>query len=162
MAVFCPYKADVVLYLECQECKNKSDCSTDNVFALLVAGSRTVTDKKMMYRHLDKLLSVAKDKYKYILIVEGGAKGADSIAGEYARDRGYLLKVMPADWDKNGKAAGFIRNKAMHELIARYEHRGCVLFWDGKSKGTAHNFGLAEKYKTTIRIIRTDKQEETK
>ena len=68
-----------------------------------------------------------------------------------------VLKVMPADWDKNGKAAGFIRNKAMHELIARYEHRGCVLFWDGKSKGTAHNFGLAEKYKTTIRIIRTDK-----
>ena len=24
MAVFCPYKADVVLYLECQECKTKA------------------------------------------------------------------------------------------------------------------------------------------
>ena len=157
MTVFCPYKAEQVLYPECQECESRSFCSSENIFALLVAGSRSVTDEKLVYTCLDRLLSNVKNKYDKVLIVEGGARGADEIAGRYARERGYLLKVMPADWNKYGKAAGYIRNKSMHELIAKYKHRGCVLFWDGKSKGTQHNFELAETYKTAIRIIRTDK-----
>jgi hypothetical protein len=30
--------------------------------------------------------------------------------------------------------------------------RGVVAFWDGQSKGTAHNFELAIKYNTPIKI----------
>ena len=154
MSVFCPYKADMVLYLECQECEYKGCCKADDFFALLVAGSRGIANKEEIYNHLDKLLSKVKNRCKYIIIVEGGADGVDTIAGEYAKEREYLLRVMPADWIKHGKSAGYIRNKAMHELIANYKQRGCVLFWDGKSKGTAHSFELAKKYKNPIRAIR--------
>ena len=154
MAVFCPFKAERALYLECQECENKTSCNDEDIFALLVAGSRSITNKKLIYERLDKLLSVARNQYSKILIIEGGAKGVDEIAGEYAKDKGYLLKIMPADWSKYGKAAGYIRNKSMHELLAKYKHRGCALFWDGKSKGTQHNFEISRTYETALRIIK--------
>ena len=45
----------------------------------------------------------------------------------------------------------------MHKFLSEYQFRGCIAFWDGKSKGTAHNFSLVKKYDTPIRIIRIDK-----
>lgn len=120
-------------------------------FYLLVAGSRTFNDFSLMESKLDKLLSNVSDE---IVIVSGGARGADRLAERYARSKGYELKVFNADWNRFGKSAGFKRNVQMHQFIAESEHRGCACFWDGKSRGTAHNFKLAEQFKTPLRIIR--------
>lgn len=45
------------------------------------------------------------------IIVSGGCKtGADRFAETIARDMGITIIIHHANWDKNGKQAGFIRN----------------------------------------------------
>jgi hypothetical protein len=46
-------------------------------------------------------------------IVHGNCRGADRIAGELAKERGLVVKQYPANWNKNGQAAGPIRNSLM-------------------------------------------------
>lgn len=49
-------------------------------------------------------------------IVEGGAKGADSIAATWAKSIGLEVHEIKADWNKFGRAAGAIRNRQMLKL----------------------------------------------
>lgn len=121
-------------------------------FGLLVAGSRTFDNYQMLSSTLDKLLSNKQDSK--IVIIEGEARGADTLAKKYAEEKGYEVRPFPADWNGWGKRAGYMRNVEMHDALAKYEDRGCVCFWDGQSKGTKHNFLLAYKRNTPIRIIR--------
>lgn len=86
-----------------------------------------------------------------VLIVSGGAKGADSLAERYAKEMHFPLIVFPAEWDKYGKSAGYKRNELMHQYISHFKKRGCAAFWDGVSKGTASNFSLAKKYGNDIK-----------
>lgn len=122
------------------------------MFYCLVAGSRTITDYNYVKETLDYFLQNKSE----ITIISGGARGVDSLAERYARERNYGLKIFPADWDRYGKQAGYIRNDEMHKYISQFSDRGIVAFWDGKSKGTAHNFGLATKYDTPIKIVRME------
>lgn len=121
----------------------------ENTFACLIAGSRTFDDYDLLKEKMDNFLQ-NKDN---VLIISGGARGTDSLAERYAKEKGYSLKVMPADWKKHGKSAGYKRNTAMHDMLKEYPNRTCVLFWDGKSKGTQHNIPLAKKRNTPIRIV---------
>lgn len=124
------------------------------VFALLVAGSRTFHDAMTMESVLNNLLSVKAVTHD-IIIVEGAARGADSLAREYAEHHGYQVKEFKAQWVVNGqrdRAAGFKRNRVMHEFLKDYEERGCVCFWDGTSTGTADNFKLCKEFNTPLRV----------
>ena len=121
-------------------------------FYLLVAGSRGFDNYGLLKKRLDHLLQ--NHTNDEIHIVSGGARGADSLAEQYARERGYQMHVFPADWNKFGKSAGYRRNEQMHRFIIQFPKRGCVCFWDGESKGTQHNFQLCEKYDTPLRIVR--------
>lgn len=47
------------------------------------------------------------------LVIHGGARGADSMAGEWARSRGIACVVFEANWAAEGRSAGPIRNKRM-------------------------------------------------
>ena len=123
-----------------------------NEFFCLIVGSRTFSDYDLLAEKTDKLLQ--NKQGKDITIITGGAKGADEKAEKYAKERGYRLIVMPADWCGDGKSAGFKRNVRMHEFISKKEDRGVIAFWDGKSKGTQHSFELAEKYGNPIRVVR--------
>ena len=126
------------------------------MFYCLVAGSRGFNDYNRMKQELDAFLP----KYEEITIVSGGARGADTLAERYAKERGCLLVVIKADWDKFGKSAGYRRNEAMHDYIKQFENRACVCFWDGTSKGTQHNFGLAEKNHTQLLICKYNSEGE--
>lgn len=75
---------------------------------VLVCGSRDWTDKDAIYRAIRSVPGVSA-------ILHGGARGADRIAGEYARDHGILEEVYPADWTHLGRSAGPIRNQHMLE-----------------------------------------------
>lgn len=137
-----------------------------NPFYCLVVGSRDFNDYSLMCEKLDFIL---KDK-KYVVIVSGGAKGADSLAERYAKEHGYELKVFEAKWNdieglpesaigyRNGipyrKRAGYERNEEMHRFISvpSGHARVVVAFWNGSSKGTAHNFELATKYNNPIEV----------
>jgi hypothetical protein len=124
-----------------------------SAFYCLIVGSRTFTDYEFMKRKTDYLLQ----NYQDIVIVSGGAKGADALAKRYALERNYKYVEFPANWDTYGKSAGYIRNEQMLKFVSTYQCRGCIAFWDGKSKGTKHNFSLAKKYNTPIKIVRIDK-----
>lgn len=68
------------------------------------------------------------------MVIEGGAKGADTIAYDESERIGMVVQVYPARWDLYGRAAGPIRNHAMLE-----ENPDLVLAFHSditKSKGT--------------------------
>src|SRR5579859_6662892 len=48
-------------------------------------------------------------------LIHGGAAGADTLAGKWAKEAGIPCDVFPAEWDKYGRAAGHIRNSHMLE-----------------------------------------------
>jgi hypothetical protein len=73
---------------------------------VLVCGSRNWTNVAAIRRELSKL---PKDSE----IVHGGARGADRIAGKIASELGLQVSVFYADWERHGRAAGFVRNGQM-------------------------------------------------
>lgn len=146
MAKYCIAKDGPALYLDCQECDDR----TCEAFFCLVVGSRGFNDYELMKRKLDSLLA----HQSKIVIVSGGARGADSLAERYAKERGYELEVYPANWKLHGNRAGYIRNEQMHKRISNAAKRGVVAFWDGQSKGTAHNFQLCQKYDNPLRLVK--------
>lgn len=95
---------------------------------LIIAGSRTL-------EQCGSLISVAIHYFGLTPteVVCGGAKGVDESGAAWALRNGTVVHDMPAKWDKHGKAAGPIRNKAM----AKYAD--CLLLiWDGESRGSAN------------------------
>ena len=100
------------------------------MFKVIIAGSRTFDDYKLLCDYVDYKLSKIDEQ---IEIVSGGARGADALGERYAHDKGYSLHVFPADWDYYGKRAGYLRNIQMAEYAD-----ALLAFWDGKSKGTKH------------------------
>jgi hypothetical protein len=76
---------------------------------VLVCGGRDFSDSAWAYEILDAF----KAKKGLDVLVQGGARGADQLASEWANDRGIPQKIYPADWQKHGKGAGPIRNQQM-------------------------------------------------
>jgi len=77
---------------------------------ILVTGSREFSSLEIA----SAALSEARWHFGSILtVVHGGARGADRILAAMAQEFGFDVEAHPADWQANGKAAGFIRNQAM-------------------------------------------------
>jgi hypothetical protein len=114
---------------------------------LAVVGSRTFNDKAMLKEFLDKNY----DRIK--IIVSGGAKGADTLATEWAAENGVPYLVFPALWyDRQtgllNRGAGFKRN---WDIV---EHSDTVVaFYDGLSKGTANTISIAKQLNKPLIII---------
>ena len=113
-------------------------------FALLIAGSRTYSNYAEFSRITDRMLSLVQDKYE-ILIIEGEASGADSMARRYAQEHKYRLAPFPADWDTYGRSAGYLRNEQMADELTLYSKSAALYFWDGESRGTKHCIGEIKK-----------------
>lgn len=116
-------------------------------FKIVVAGGREFTDFDKLTYVMDKLLINKRTDHK-IIIVCGGARGADALGKQYAELRGYDVLLMKADWDKFGKSAGYRRNDDMAKVS-----QATVAFWDGKSRGTSHMIDLTKKYKRQLRVV---------
>ena len=81
-------------------------------------------------------------------IVSGGAIGIDSCAAEYAKKNGLRLTVFLPQYERYGRAAPIMRNKAIVEYADKI-----VAFWDGRSKGTLSVIKYAEKARKPCEII---------
>lgn len=112
---------------------------------LAVVGSRSFRD----YTDLEKTLSFIHKKVPITRIISGGAKGADSLAEQWARENSVDTQVFIPDWETYGKRAGFLRNKQ----IVDYSE-AVVVFWDGKSKGSQHSMKLAKEQGKSVLIRR--------
>lgn len=102
---------------------------------ILVTGSRDWDNRNYIEM---VLLSYAHDP---VTIVEGGARGADSIAATFAESQGWTVETWIAQWEVYGRSAGFIRNSSMVESGADI----CVAFIKNNSKGATMCADLAEK-----------------
>ena len=74
------------------------------------------------------------------VIIHGGAKGADTVADDWAVTNFLTPEVYHADWGTHKRAAGIIRNAEM----LRDGKPGLVIAAKG-GNGTAHMVSIAEK-----------------
>lgn len=101
-----------------------------HVKKVLVAGTRTFSDYDLLAKRLD----VATFWFSDVVLVSGGAKGADRLAERWAYSKKYTVVQFIPDWTRHGKAAGPIRNQEMVDYV---KDGGVAIFlWDGKSPGT--------------------------
>jgi hypothetical protein len=113
---------------------------------ILVTGSREFTSELLAYAIVYDLM----DEFgKDIVLVHGNARGADKLMAYSAGLLDLETESHPADWEKHGKAAGFIRNKEMVDAGAEV----CIaLLVDGEPcRGTRHCAGLAEETGIPVR-----------
>lgn len=75
---------------------------------VLVCGSRDYHDRDTLFATLDRLVIENIE-----VVIEGEARGADTLAREWAEARNIPVLKYPADWGSYGLAAGPIRNKQM-------------------------------------------------
>ena len=107
----------------------------------IVAGSRDFTDYDLMCKILDSHLEITE-------VVCGMSYGADLLGADWANEHGIPVKCFPADWDKYGPDAGYIRNAEM----AKYSN-GLIAFWNGRSTGTSDMIKLARLYRIKINVV---------
>ena len=76
---------------------------------VIVCGGREFADQELLFGVLDSIHSTSP----ITLLIEGGARGADSLANLWARQRKIPFHTEHAKWQKYKRAAGPIRNNAM-------------------------------------------------
>ena len=125
---------------------------------VLICGDRDWTEKYPIYLTIEALYKKHGDN---LVIINGLARGADSIADEIARKflpDGNVLGF-PADWTKYKKAAGPIRNKQMliegqPDLVIAF-HQNIE-----ESKGTKNMVEQSRKASVPVVILRSQEEAE--
>jgi hypothetical protein len=122
---------------------------------LIVAGSRTFDDFKLLCKKLDALTAKAKK----VILIHGGAPGADRLSEEWFRKRWKqdqekfkTYEIHHPDYEKYpAKVAPIKRNSSM---VRSAGEKGCLAaFWDGKSHGTRDIIMKARKAGLQVRVI---------
>lgn len=121
---------------------------------IIVAGSRnfgaidsSTEDKwRFVWAHLDAAWGSRPDNPT---LVSGGATGIDRCGELWAESRKVPVLQMPANWSRYGNIAGPIRNEEMATIADR-----CIVFWDGKSRGSKNMIDIALKRGLHLTVIR--------
>jgi len=131
--------------------KNEIKCIEKLTFNIAIIGSRSFDDKI----YLEYQMNQIKNEYKNhkLKIVSGAARGADKMGEEWAKRNKIETLIFPANWEKYGKRAGYIRNE---DIISNADL--VISFWDGKSSGTKHSQELAKKNGKDLRIFMYPKE----
>lgn len=121
---------------------------------ILCCGDRNWDDYNLIAKTLQPFLLSMPDEYPstFITIIEGDAKGADRMAGTYAKAWGLSLEVYPADWKTYRKAAGVIRNQ---QMLDEGKPDKVIAFHDDieHSKGTKDMVSRARKAGIPVQIV---------
>ena len=110
---------------------------------VIIAGGRNIIEYSLL------LDAVENAKFEITEIVSGGARGVDEMAMNYATLNDIKFTEFKADWDKNGLAAGPIRNR----LMADYAD-ALIAIWDGSSSGTKNMINEATKRGLKVHVQR--------
>ena len=102
---------------------------------VIICGARDWDEPERIHERIAQLSHT-------VLIVTGGAKGADTIADESAKNLGFDRIICPANWTRCGRGAGPIRNRRMLDL---FEPELVIAFRRKESKGTANMLEQAKK-----------------
>ena len=113
----------------------------------IIAGSRSIKDLKV----LEKAIQVQRMSGlgNITEVVCGCATGVDFLGQLWAKANNIPIKQFPADWNKHGRGAGFIRNIEM----AKYADV-LLAIWDGESKGTQHMIRTATAQGLEVHVFK--------
>lgn len=109
---------------------------------VLVCGSRYFNDKELMEDVLKQ--------YVISEIIEGEARGADSLAREYGERHRIPVRPFPALWGKHGRAAGPIRNA---QMLAEGHPDRVIAFRGVNSRGTQNMIDQSRKAGIPVDVI---------
>jgi hypothetical protein len=107
-----------------------------------VVGSRNFNDYEKLKQTLDQTPDITR-------IISGGAKGADALAEQWAKEKGIEIVVYKPDWAKYGRGAGVVRNRLIIE-----DCDYCIAFWDGVSNGTKSSIEHSKKMHKRLLVVR--------
>ena len=110
-------------------------------YVIAVTGGRDYQNRQVVYDTLDEY----NDHLEISALITGMARGADTLAYEWARDRGVPTREFWPDWDKYKKRAGFRRNE---QMINEGQPDFLIAFPGGN--GTAH---MVRKTKETDILV---------
>ncbi len=106
---------------------------------LAIVGGRDFNDYGRLRKVFESLkLDVSE-------LVSGGAKGTDTLAEILSQDKKIPITIFPADWERNGKKAGMLRNKQIVDYCDEV-----LAFWDEQSRGTANTISLTTQSKKKL------------
>jgi hypothetical protein len=109
----------------------------------IIAGSRSITECQVVAK------AIIASRFIISEVVSGGAKGVDKLGEQLAKFMGKPMKRFPAEWNKHGRGAGYLRNTAM----AKYAD-ALIAVWDGKSKGTKHMIDAAREKHLKVFVVK--------
>lgn len=132
---------------------------------IAIVGSRNFDDYELLYDTLKEFCfdvdyegdsdgdwsEVLYQKFENIIIVSGGAKGADTLAEKFADNFYFEKEIYYPKWDLYGKQAGFVRNKKIVD--------NCDVmfaFMVNNSKGTQNSIDLAKKAGKDVYVIEVE------
>lgn len=113
----------------------------------IIAGGRDFNDYE--------LLRTTLDVFAVTEVVCGKAKGADSLGEKWAKENHIQVKEFPADWDRYGKKAGYVRNEEMGYYCDK-----AIIFWDGVSRGTHSMIQIMKKLQKPCKVVLYNQPEE--
>lgn len=93
------------------------------------------------------------DEKQPITIISGEARGADTLAKQYAEECGWEYVGYPADWNTYGKRAGPIRNR---QMLVEGQPDLVVAFLARDSRGTQNMINQATKAGIPVEIVNID------
>ena len=109
---------------------------------LIIAGSRDFDNYELLKQTVIPYLNDIAE------IISGTARGADTLGEQFAKEFNIPIRQFPADWSTHGKKAGYLRNVQMAKNAT-----ACIVFWDGKSRGTQHMINIAKQYGLKLKIV---------
>lgn len=114
--------------------------SEDERIKIVISGSRSVTFDPEKFEQL--IFDLVPKEYIKDVLHGDCPTGVDACVPIFCRRNGMeeQEKPYPANWDKFGKRAGFIRNSIMAKV-----GDFLIAFWDGESSGTKHMIGEFER-----------------
>lgn len=115
---------------------------------LAIIGSRGFDNWNLLDDTLCDFFRRPDDSFAFNEIISGGAKGADKLGAQWAKEVKVKLTEFIPDWEKHGKRAGFLRNE---DIVKSSDF--VLAFWDGVSKGTANSLSIAKRLKRPTLII---------
>lgn len=113
---------------------------------VLICGGRDYIDEFKLGATMDTLTRYQK----ITLVIEGEARGADTLGRVWGESRGIPVDKYPAQWDKYGRKAGPIRNVQMLE-----EGKPDLVVAFGGGTGTNHMVSIAKA--KGIKVLEVDR-----
>jgi predicted Rossmann fold nucleotide-binding protein DprA/Smf involved in DNA uptake len=107
------------------------------------------------FKRLDLVIAYVNALPPDTVVVSGGARGVDRTAEEAAEKRGLTTLIFPAEWDKYGLQAGFLRNR----LLVKACDYVCA-FYNGTSRGTWDTIQKAKKAGKRVVVVTDTEQSE--